>query len=72
LEFCLLTVALAFGLVLFLTDVPLALRAAPGQAALPLKKSIVRTLVMGFSFGLAYVTAAVTSFCYLSRRISDG
>jgi hypothetical protein len=70
--FSLLTLAVAFGLVLFLTDVPLALRAAPAQAAISLKKSIVRTLVMGFSFGLAYLTAAVSSFRYLSRRISDG
>jgi hypothetical protein len=70
--FTVLTLALLFAFVLFLTDVPLALRAAPESAALPLKKSIVRTVVMGLSFGLGYLAAAVASFRYLSRRMVDG
>jgi hypothetical protein len=69
--FTLLTLGIVFGFVLFLTDVPLALRVAPGPAALNLKKSIVRTMVMGLTFGAGYLIAAVTSFRYLLRRVSD-
>ena len=69
--FTVLTLGVAFGLVLFLTDVPLALRAVPAAAAITLKKSIVRTLVMGSCFGSAYLIAAVSSFRYLSRRFVD-
>lgn len=69
--FTLLTLGVVFGFVLFLTDVPLALRAAPGPAALNLKKSILRTTVMGLTFGTGYLIAAVTSFRYLLRSVSD-
>ena len=69
--FTLLTLGIVFGFMLFLTDVPLALRTAPGPAALNLKKSIVRTMVMGLTFGAGYLIAAVTSFRYLLRRVSD-
>jgi hypothetical protein len=57
--------------VLFLTDVPQALRAVPAPAALTLKKSILRTLVMGVCFCFAYLIAAMSSFRYLSRRFRD-
>ena len=69
--FTVLTLTLAFWLVLFLTDVPQALRAVPAPAALQLKKSILRTLVMGVCFCSAYLIAAVSSFRYLSRRFTD-
>jgi hypothetical protein len=68
-------VLLALGLVvlaayaLFLTDVPMALRASAGPAALSLKKAIVRTTVMGPGFGIAYVVAAVAALRHLSRRV---
>jgi len=57
---------------LFLSDVPLALKAS---AATPMvytiKKSIIRTSVMALGFGAAYLAAAVVSFRYLFRRLKD-
>jgi hypothetical protein len=69
--FTFLALGVAFCLFVFLTDVPLALRAGRGPEALTLKKSIVRTTVMGLTFGAGYLIAAVTSFRYLLRRVSD-
>ncbi len=53
---------------LFLTDVPMALQATSGAAALSLKKAIARTTVMGPGFGIAYIAAAISSLRHLSRR----
>jgi hypothetical protein len=57
---------------LFLSDVPLALKAS---AATPMvytiKKSIIRTSVMALGFGAGYLAAAVVSFRYLFRRLKD-
>jgi len=61
-----LAVLAAYGL--FLLDVPLALKAATGPAALPLKKAIVRTTVMALGFGIAYVLAAIGSLRHVSKR----
>ena len=69
--FSLFTIGIVLGFLIFLTDLPLALRAAPGPSAMALKKSIVRTVIMGVSFGTGYLTAAVTSFRYLMRRTTD-
>ena len=69
--FSLLTIAVVLGFMLFLSDVPLALRAASGPAVVVLKKSIIRTLMMGLSFGTGYLIAAFMSFRYLTRRMSD-
>jgi hypothetical protein len=67
----LLTIGVVLGFLIFLTDVPLALRAATGPSLLVLKKSIARTVIMGVSFGTGYLIAAVTSFRYLMRRTND-
>jgi len=59
---------------LFLSDVPLALKAsssAAPQVTLTIRKSIVRTSLMAIGFGAGYLVAAVVSFRYLFRRISD-
>jgi len=69
--FALLSVLLAGALLVFLFDVPLALKTVNGAVALELKKTIVRTLIMGFAFGWMYVVGAVVSFRYLFRRIRD-
>ena len=69
--FGLLTIGIVLGFLIFLTDVPLALKAATGPSAMVLKKSIVRTVIMGVSFGAGYLIAAVTSFRYLMRRTTD-
>lgn len=63
-----LGVAVLAAYLLFLLDVPLALRAATGAAALPLKKAMVRTTVMGLGFGVGYIVAAVVAFRHLSAR----
>jgi hypothetical protein len=68
-------VLLALGLavlvlyVLFLLDVPLALHASTGGAALTLKKAVVRTTVMGPGFAIAYIVAAIAALRHLSRGI---
>lgn len=57
---------------LFLSDVPIALKAAQGPVATTIKKAIVRTSVMAVGFGIGYLSAAVVSFRYLLRRVTDG
>jgi hypothetical protein len=56
---------------LFALDIPIALKFATGPAGLPIKKAIVRALVMGACFGVGYFAAAVASFRYLLGRIAD-
>jgi hypothetical protein len=72
--FSILLVLIVGALLLFLSDVPLALKAsaqsAP-QVVLTMEKSIVRTSVMAIGFGTAYFVAVVVSFRYLFRRIKD-
>ncbi len=64
-----LGLAVLAAYLLFLLDVPLALRATTGAAALTLKKAIFRTTVMGPGFGVAYVVAAVMALRHLSRSV---
>jgi hypothetical protein len=70
--FVLVLLFLIAAYLLFLSDVPLALRAAQGPVAITIKKSIVRTSAMALAFGIGYGAAAVLSFRYLLRRVSDG
>lgn len=58
-------------LVLFASDLPLALRSPPGPALSAVKKAIARTLVMGVAYEIAYFVAAVTSFRYIFGRVKD-
>ena len=69
--FVLLSVFIAGALILFVSDVPIALKTVTGGVSLELKKTIVRTLVMGVAFGCMYVGSAVVSFRYLFRRVKD-
>jgi hypothetical protein len=70
--FSVLLVLIVGAFLLFLSDVPLALRAsAQTPAVLTMKKSIIRTSVMAIGFGTAYLVAVVVSFRYLFRRIKD-
>jgi hypothetical protein len=62
-----LAVLAAYGL--FLLDVPLALKASTGAAALTMKKAILRTTVMGPGFAIAYVVAAIAALRRLSRGV---
>jgi hypothetical protein len=70
--FLILGLAVLAAYLLFLLDVPLALNAATGAAALPLKKAIVKTSVMAPGFGIAYIVAAVAAFRHLSREGEGG
>ncbi len=55
---------------LFLTDVPLALRASARTAAsLAIRRGIVRTSILGLGFGVGYLAAAVLSLVSLRRRV---
>lgn len=49
------------ALVLFLLDVPLALRASQGPSSLGVQKAIVKTLLLGVAFGSAYVVSAIAA-----------
>lgn len=62
-------VLIGAGCTMFALDVPLALKAtAGGPAALVIKKTIVRTAVMGIGFGGGYLIAAVASIRHVTRR----
>ncbi len=55
--------------VLFLTDVPLALKATARSAArLAIRRGIVRTTILGVGFGFGYLVAAMLSLLSLRRR----
>lgn len=55
--------------VLFLTDVPMALKGTAGTAvALSIRKTVVRTSFLGPGFGVGYIVAAVVSLRSLRRR----
>lgn len=55
--------------VLFLTDVPLALKGTAGTpVALGIRRTIVKTTLMGPGFGVGYLVAAVASLRSLRRR----
>jgi hypothetical protein len=70
--FAVLLVLVVGAFLLFLSDVPLALKASsPTPMAVTIKKSIVRTSVMAIGFGVGYLSAVVVSFRYLFRRIKD-
>jgi len=70
--FAVLLVFVVGAFLLFLSDVPLALKASgPTPMAVTIKKSIVRTSIMAIGFGAGYLAAVVVSFRYLSRRIKD-
>lgn len=70
--FALLGLGVVVCYALFALDVPIALKFATGPAGLTIKKAIVRSLVMGACFGVAYIAQAVVSFRYLFGRIADG
>ena len=61
----LLLVLVAFAMMgatsIFLLDVPLALRLAPGEVIVGIKKTIVKTLLLGTVFPLAFLVAAVAA-----------
>jgi len=54
-------------LLLFLTDVPLALRAVDGVALLGIKKAVVKTLVLGLLFPVAYIAGAVAAVRHVRK-----
>lgn len=53
------------ALVLYALTIPIALQGAPAQVHLNVKKSIVKTVVLGLTFSALYVTLAVSA---LRRR----
>jgi len=74
--FCMMALFVLAAVLLFASDVPLALRAVTGQsaqpgAALEMKRTIARSLVMGVGYAVIYVYGSVVSLRYLLRRIRD-
>ncbi len=70
--FALLFVLVVGAFLLFLSDVPLALKASNQlPVVITIKKAIVRTSVMAIGFGAAYLVSVVVSFRFLFRRIKD-
>ncbi|HSQ32976.1 MAG TPA: hypothetical protein VLN49_24140 [Gemmatimonadaceae bacterium] len=72
----LLAAFVAAAMLMFLLDVPVALRAVsaqgvPPQAATEIKRTIVRTLTMGVGFGLVYLYGAVVSIRFLLRGVKN-
>jgi hypothetical protein len=72
----LLAMFVAAAMLMFLLDVPVALRAVsaqgvPPQAATEIKRTIVRTMAMGLGFGFVYSYGAIVSIRFLLRRVKD-
>ena len=59
------------AMVLFALDVPLALRSPPGPPLTAIKKTIIRTALMGASYEIAYFASVIVSFKYVLGRIKD-
>jgi hypothetical protein len=57
-------------LVLFATNIPTALRATEGEAHLGIQKLVVKTLILGVAFSVAYMVMGVLSLRQ-SRGISS-
>jgi hypothetical protein len=73
--FCVMALFTIVAFLLFVSDVPLALRAVASQnapaAMLEMKRTIARSLVMGAGFAVIYVYGSVVSLRYLLRRVKD-
>ena len=57
---------------LYLTDVPLALRNAPAEVLTGVKKSVVRTTIFGVGFATAYMAAAIATLRHLRSVKREG
>jgi len=73
--FCMIALFVVAALLLFASDVPLALRAVASQGSLPatleMKRTIARSVVMGVGYAVIYVYGSVVSLRYLLRRMKD-
>lgn len=54
----LLSLAILVLLVVFLTDVPVAIKTVQGEVLLGIKKAVMKTVMLGVLFGVAYLYAA--------------
>jgi hypothetical protein len=64
----LLAIAILAGYLVYLTNVPMALRVAPDEVKAGIYKSIARTTVMSTAFGIGFLAAAIAAF----RSTSSG
>ena len=60
------------GYLLFLTDVPLALRNAPAEVLTGIKKSVMRTTIFGVGFATAYLAAGIVTLRHLRSIKREG
>jgi len=63
-----LGVILLLGLLLFLTTVPIALRAVDGTALIGIKKAVAKTVMLAVMFPGAYIVAGISGLRGLSRE----
>lgn len=61
----LLALAIGAAYLLFLTVVPMAVKAAPAAGALGVKKAVVRTSLLGLGFFVIYLSAALAALRHL-------
>ena len=64
----LLGLAILALLVIFFTDVPMALRAVQGDVLLGVKKAVAKTALLGVLFGLTYLYAGFKSIGLARRK----
>lgn len=64
----LLSLVILVLLVVFLTDVPVALKTVQGEVLLGVKKAIVKTVLLGFLFGVAYLYAGIRALRSVRRK----
>lgn len=60
--------AVAFALLIYLTNVPIALRLTPAEVRTGIEKSIMRTAIMGIAFSVSFTAAAVQGFRTTKQR----
>jgi hypothetical protein len=64
----LLSIAILGGYLIYLTNVPMALRLAPPEVKAGIYKSIARTTIMSTAFGIGFLVAAFAAFRSTSSR----
>lgn len=67
-----LGLACVAGYLVFLSDVPLALRNAPAEVLTGVKKAVFRNTVFGVAFASAYLGAGIAVLRYLATLKKDG
>ncbi len=68
----LMALAVGAAFLLFLLDVPLALKSAPPEALLAIKKAIAKTGMLAVGFSGAYVVGGIAALTYAGTKVKEG